>query len=221
MRFNYATFKQRTSRVTKPALLIFIISIVAFSAILAYGATKRFKVTTDLELIVCEPDGKGSWKPLDRLSATASFDASLAELAYSKQYQTNAVWTPTPSEKGCLISVRQSRPVKESWNHATGEYKLELPIEAKVNGKTVNLILNATSETVQTPLGSISGQRAKLVNGTLHAGLIGVASFRANRNLFKCSGGSSSDQQNGSSSNKREEEFRLIVKGKGTAAPLN
>jgi hypothetical protein len=214
MRFTYSNFKQQLSRAVKPVLLTLVISSVTLGALAAYVASERFRVTADLDLALCEPDHLGGWKVLDRLRSNVSFESTLTDLAAGRDVRSNDSWSPR-SERGCAFSVRLVRPGRQKWDTANGVYELELPIEVSLKGKNIPLTLKLTSESLSTPLGDLTGQDAVWANKTLSAGLVGVARFRADRNLFNC--GVVGSGNPGSAGNNANQEFVLVSKGSGRA----
>lgn len=215
MRFDCTTFKQHASRVTKPALLTLALLLIVAGALLAAVAAKKFRVQTSVDITLCQADGQGGWKVIDNLRGSASFDAA----ASGNEYTTDQPWEAR-SEKGCQVSGRATRPVVEKWDKTSGVYQLTLPVELTVNGQTINLTLPATTESISTPIGSFSGQRATWANNTLSAGLVGVVKFRANPSAFNCNRGVFGNRGN-SQSNNAAQDFAAVVKTSGKATAVD
>src|SRR5436190_17980348 len=105
MPFAYTTFKQHASRSTKPVLLALALSLIGAGALLAAVATKKFQVPRSVDITLCQADGQGGWKVIDTLHGSASFDATVNELASGNEYTTHQPWIAR-SEKGCQVSGR-------------------------------------------------------------------------------------------------------------------
>jgi hypothetical protein len=215
MRHLYARLKQR--RFIKPALVTLTMSLLAGGALLA-AADKRFQVQTSVEVILYQADGQGGWKVVDRARDSARFESSAIELGSKREFASNFKWRAR-SEKGCQIGGNQTRPVAEKWEQTSGVYELTVPAEFTINGKTFNATYRATTEAVQTPIGSLSGQRASWANNTLSAGLVSVLKFRAHPNLFNCArrGNGQREETPGGG----EQDFVAVVKTTGTYRLIN
>jgi hypothetical protein len=215
MTLNYALLKQNGKGRLSSALLTLALLLICVGALLAAVATKKFQVQTSVDITLCQADGQGGWKVIDNLRGSASFEATPTELASGNEYTTHQPWIAR-SEKGCQVSGRTTRPVVEKWDKTSGEYQLTLPVELTVNGQTINLTLLATTETISTPIGSISGQRATWANNTLSAALVGVVKFRANPGAFNCNRSVFGNRGN-SQSNNAAQDFAAVVKTSGRA----
>jgi hypothetical protein len=202
--------RRRFIRITLSALTI---SLIAGGALLA-AANQRFQVQTSVEAILCERDEKGGWVTIDRGKDSSSFESTASEIASRREFASNFVWRGR-SEKGCQVDARQSRPVAEKWDKTSGVYELSVPAEFIINGKTFNVNYTSTTETLNTPIGQISGRKATWTDNTLSAGLVGLVKFRARPSLFNCARRSIGSGKDASSSD-AEKEFAVILKNTGT-----
>ncbi|HEX4950771.1 MAG TPA: hypothetical protein VFZ34_29185 [Blastocatellia bacterium] len=217
MRNFYARIRQ--PRFSKVVLLTLTLSLLVVGVLLAAVVNKRFQVQTSVEVILCQEDGKGGWKIIDRARDTSRFESTLIELASKREYASDFKWHGR-SEKGCQAIAGQSRPVAEKWDKTTGVYELTVPTEFTINGKTFNATYKATTERIDTPIGSFSGERATWANNTLSAGLVSTFKFRANPNLFNCDRRGNSQRAETSGKN-AEQEFLVVLKNKGSYRLIN
>lgn len=209
MRIN-TNIKRFTSRSVKAGVMFFVFSTLAFGALLVNTATEKRQAVGEVTLELCQGDGQGNWKVIDRVRAPLNFEISLADAASSKVVDIDHVWNGT-SEKGCQGSVSWERATDLHWDIKSGKLDLITPYVLSLNGHKIRIPISCTTESLTTPLGTLRGKRAVLNGRTLSAGVVGFANFKAPRNLFQCSGGDKKGDEGG------EGNFVVVFRGEGKA----
>jgi len=180
MSFNNGLINLDSRRGLKLLTLAAATMLIAVGGLVADTVSKQRDANGRLEISLCEPDGKGGWKVIDKARDNLSLSVSVAQLAAgaSKQIESKYVWTAR-SEKGRQFSVRVARSGNVSLDLTSGSLNLDVPFEVTVDGRKAVTEARLTTGSLPTPLGSISGKRADLQNGALSAELVGVARLRA------------------------------------------
>ncbi len=155
-----------------------LVVFAGFGAIIAKAVAGQREASGEVLIELCRQEG-GAWKVIDRAKATATFNASVAELAGGKEARTDFTWNGI-SEKGRKLSVRWGAPAKFKFDPARGLLEANVTLDATVEGRKVSLPTKLTTDSFSSPIGQLSGKRATLSNGTLTAGLVGVANIKAN-----------------------------------------
>lgn len=98
MRMIHGAGGRMIKRVTEYAVILPLVIIEVFGALVARAGTEQREVSGEVSIELCQKEG-GSRKVIDRAKATATFRASVAEIAGSKEARTDFTWNGT-SEKG-------------------------------------------------------------------------------------------------------------------------
>jgi len=210
MRIKTTNIKRFTSRSVKAGLVFFVFSTLAFGALLVNTATEKRQAVGQSTLELCQSDGHGGWKVIDRVRAPLSFEISLTDAASSKVLDLHPNWNGT-SEKGCQGSVGWEHATDLHWDVKSGKLDLITPYVLKLNGHEISIPISCTTESITTPIGTFKGSRAVLSGPTLSAAIVGFAHFKAPRNLFQCSGGHKKGDDEG------EDKFVVVFRGEGKA----
>jgi hypothetical protein len=194
----------------KIVLSSLLVSTLAFGALLVNTVTEKRQAVGEVTLELCQGDGHGNWKVIDRVRAPLNFEISLADASSRKEVNINHVWNGR-SEQGCQGSVSWERATDLHWDEKSGKLELITPYVLTLNGHTIRIPISCTTESLTTPLGPLTGQRAVVSGGTLSAGIVGFANFKAPRKLFQCS-----DREK-KNVNESEDNFIVVFRGQGKA----
>ncbi|MFN0109722.1 MAG: hypothetical protein ACKVZH_12785 [Blastocatellia bacterium] len=165
---------------TRKLIAVALITLTAFSAIVANSLVKERDASTNIEIQLCQKGENGQWNIIDKAKGSANFVASVADLASGKELTSPVNWNIT-SEKGRRISVKMLRAAKVNLNPTTGLMELEVPLDVTVNGNIkTSFTSKLTTQSLSTPVGQLVGKRADInVNAkTLSAGLVGFNSVK-------------------------------------------
>jgi hypothetical protein len=210
MKFKETDIKRLIGHSVKVGLLIFIFALLAFGALLTHTATEKRQAVGESSLTLCQSDGHGGWKVIDRVQAHLNFEISLTDAASSKVLDLHPNWNGT-SERGCQGSVGWERATDLHWDVKSGKLDLITPYVLKLNGHEIRIPISCSTESITTPIGTFKGRRAELSGRTLSAAIVGFANFKAPRNLFQCSGGDKKGDEEG------EGNFVVVFRGEGKA----
>jgi hypothetical protein len=168
--------KQNLRRVFSLTAITIVVTFATVSGFLLHGASKKSTFDGELTVTVCRKLPNGSWEVIDKARGNTSLEASLVELASSKEFTSNHVWNPT-TEKGRRISTRLVRAGKVNADLNSGRFDItSLPIETVVDGKRIIADVPLTTESISAPNGeSLTGKRARIVNRQAEIGLVGVS----------------------------------------------
>lgn len=194
----------------KVGLATFLFSTLALGALLVHTATEKRQAVGQSTLDLCQSDGHGGWKVIDRVQAQLNFEISLTDAVSSKVLDLHPNWTGT-SAKGCQGSVDWARPTDLHWDLKSGKLDLVTPYVLKLNGHEIQIPISCSTESITTPIGTFKGRRAELNGRTLSAAIVGFANFRAPRNLFQCSAREKKGDDEG------EDNFVVVFRGEGKA----
>lgn len=211
MKLKETNIKRLVGHGVKVGLLTFIFALLAFGALLARTATEKRQAVGQSSLDLCQSDGHGGWKVIDRVRAPLSFEISLTD---AKVLDLHPDWKGT-SEKGCHGSVGWEHATDLHWDLKSGKLELITPYVLKLNGHEVHIPIDCTTESITTPIGTFKGRRAVVSGNTLSAAIVGSAHFKAPRNLFQCSG----DHKKGD--DEREDDFFVVFRGEGKATIID
>jgi hypothetical protein len=170
--------RQLINRATKRAFILSLVLMAVFGALIAKALTDKREASGEVTIELCRKDGSGGWKVIDRAKTTTSFTASVIELASGKEARTDFTWNGT-SEKGRKLTVRWGGPAKFKFDPTRGLLEVNVTFDTTIDGKKISFPAKLTTESVSSPTGQLSGQRAVLSNGTLTAGLVGFSTIKA------------------------------------------
>lgn len=210
MRYKKTNGKRVIGIGIKVGLTTFVFSTLAFGALLVNTATEKRQAVGESSLTLCQSDGHGGWKVIDKVRAQLNFEVSLTDAASSKVLDLHPDWHGT-SERGCQGSVLWERPTDLHWDLRSGKLDLITPYVLKLNGHEIHIPISCSTESITTPIGTFKGSRAVLSGRTLSAAIVGFANFKAPRNLFQCSGGNKKGDEEG------EDNFVVVFRGEGKA----
>jgi hypothetical protein len=153
-------------------LLTPLVMLVMFGWILADTLTRTRDVTANLEVSLFRHQGN-EWKVFDKVRINGvQFSAKVSDLAGGKKrVASDFVWTHR-SEQGRPLVVRLLQPGDATVNLVTGRLDVDFKTLSKFGGRNLNFPVHLTTETVQTPNGSISGRRAQ-INSAAHSATLG------------------------------------------------
>ena len=147
------------------ALVVLVVMVAAIGWLAADTATRPLDVQLRTHVRICQRAADGSWKLVDEAGpASLSFQASLWELSSSRRASSDFVWS-TRTKNGHNYSVRLAEQANLGWNPASGQFDGDLPFEVTWDGKKARVAGRLTTESVPSPLGSLSGKRAAGVLG--------------------------------------------------------
>lgn len=191
----------------KVGLATFVLSTLAFGALLVNRATEKRRAVGQSILELCQSDGHGGWKVIDRVQSPLSFEISLTD---AKVLDLHPNWNGT-SEKGCQGSIGWEHATDLDWNLRSGKLELITPYVLKLNGHEIRIPISCTTESITTPIGTFKGRRVEVSGDTLSAAIVGSAHFKAPRNLFQCS----HDRKKGD--DEGQDNFFVVFRGEGKA----
>src|SRR5437667_2058849 len=161
----------------KVGLATFLFSTLAFGALLVNTATEKRQAVGLSTLDLCQSDGHGGWKVIDRVQKHLDFEISLTDAASNltdalsnKVLDLHPDWNGT-SERGCQGSVTWERPTDLHWNVRNGKLDLITPYVLELNGHKIRIPISCSTESITTPIGTFKGRRAVLNGGTLSAAI--------------------------------------------------
>lgn len=202
--------KRFMCRGLKFAVLTLTFSALAFGALVVDKATEKRQARGEVTLEICANDGSGGWRVIDRVKAPLNFELSLGQAAAGKVVNINHQWNAR-SEQGCQGTATWERPSDLSWDLKSGKLELVTPYVLNLNGHRIVIPISCTTESISTPIGTLSGKRAAVNGQTLSASLVGVGRFKAPHNLFQCA---TRERKRGEDAN---EEFVVVFRGEGSA----
>jgi hypothetical protein len=204
----------------KVGLATLLFSTLALGALLVNTATEKRQAVGLSTLDLCQSDGHGGWKVIDRVQKQLTFEISLTDAGSNKVLDLNPVWNGT-SEKGCQGSVTWEHPTDLHWDIKSGKLDLITPYVLELNGHKIRIPISCSTESITTPIGTFKGKRAVLNGGTLSAAIVGFANFKAPRNLFRCSGREQKGKDKGEGEDQDEDNFVVVFRGEGKATIID
>jgi hypothetical protein len=178
MSFNRTSFNFGSRRNLKLALFAALTTLIAFGVLLASAVTKQRDAAINLRVRLCQKTADG-WTVVDEAKGSASFTASVADIASGKEIGTNHVWN-VRSEKGRQLSIRLQRAGKVNLNPVSGLLALDLPFEVSVDGKKVTFSAKLSTEQNQSPIGPLNAKKAEINTSarTLTAAVAGFTTIK-------------------------------------------
>lgn len=150
------------SKMKKIFLITPVVMFMLLGCILANTLTRTRDVTANLDVSLFERQGN-EWKIFDKVKINGvQFSAKVSDLAGGKKrVASDFVWIHR-SEQGRSVIVRLIQPAEATVDLVTGKLEVDFKTLTKFAGQNLNFPARLTTETVQTPNGSISGRRAQI-----------------------------------------------------------
>ena len=138
------------------------------------AAVKERSFQGDIEVWIDRQLPNGKTKIVDSFVGRGlSFKATVAEVAGGKQVTSKWVLNGK-TEKGKPFTVQLVGPAKMDADLKSGSVMLDLPIRWTVNGRTVEKIVELSTDVfIPSPKGALTGQRMKIQNGSSPIRLVG------------------------------------------------
>ena len=149
------------------AIALVLLTLPASSFAFISPAVKKNEFQGSVELQFCGQTADGRWEVLDTLKiSNVRFSASLSEVNRTVEVPGQFAFEGKTAS-GKHVSVRMQRPAKGVFNLTEGKAAFSLPLKVTVEGKTTDLKLNMTTESVVAPNGgTIRGERLKVDQAT-------------------------------------------------------
>jgi hypothetical protein len=168
-------FRVRPLHVSIVAALVLLVGV---GVGLANKATKPMHVMVKSQIKILEKGPDGKFTQVDELTTTTSkFDASLLELATGESIDSTFTME-AKTKKGRHYTAKLARPVMVSFNAATGQVDADILFDISLDGKSAQVVSKSTTESHESPNGSLKGKRAR---GILGKGPMTVDLVSANR----------------------------------------
>lgn len=157
--------KSYLHRIFSITAIMTLAAFVAVGGFLIHAASQKREFNGKLSFKVCKKLPNGQWQEIDKGEGPLRLEASLLEVASSKQFTTNHVWSGT-SAKGKSFNSTLQGTGKVNADLASGKFELpSVPLKLASEGKSVLAEFAFTTESLTTPTGEqLSGRRARITN---------------------------------------------------------
>jgi len=199
-----------------------LVGATALAVAVGWAATRERNVSLQATAEIYQWAG-GRWEAVDTVRSSPSFAIKVADSAGGIEGRTDFIWNGT-SSNGHAVKAGWGGPAQFRFNPGTGVIEVNVRLDFTIDGTRVGAPARLTTESIDSPVGTIHGERAALAGGSIAAGVVGTILVRRPDVLDRPDAGSDRPRSGSGSAAGRERggnSANLLVVIKATGRTLS